>query len=80
MRSEVRIPPPPSRQPDEQGFRACTIANIHRVAGKADPTQDVRVKQLWRGILRSKGEAQRGKKPLLIGDLWKMVDALLWPA
>ena len=42
-------------------------------AGKADPTQDGRVKQLWRGILRSKGESQHGKKPLLIGDLRKIL-------
>ncbi len=56
--------------------RLTTISKLHRTAGKPDPTDDARVKQLWRGILRSKGEAQRGKKPLLIGDLRRMVDAL----
>ena len=56
--------------------RLTTVGKIHRTAGKPDPTDDPRVKQLWRGILRSKGEAQRGKKPLLVSDLRKIVDAL----
>src|SRR5262249_55372647 len=56
--------------------RLTTVVKIHRIAGKPDPTQDPKVKQLWRGILRSKGEAQRGKKPLLLTDLRKIVDAL----
>jgi integrase len=56
--------------------RLTTVSKIHRTAGKVDPRDDQRVKQLWRGILRSKGEAQRGKKPLLVDDLRKMVDAL----
>jgi integrase len=56
--------------------RLTTLSKIHRTAGKADPRDDQRVKQLWRGILRSKGEAQRGKKPLLIDDLRKMVEVL----
>src|SRR5262249_15395044 len=56
--------------------RLTTLSKIHRTAGKADPRDDQRVKQLWRGILRSKGEAQRSKKPLLIDDLRKMVEEL----
>ncbi|MFO0842340.1 MAG: site-specific integrase [Gemmataceae bacterium] len=56
--------------------RLTMVSKVHRISGKPDPTGDVRVKQLWRGILRSKGEAQRGKKPLLVGDLRRMVDAL----
>src|SRR5262249_27297609 len=56
--------------------RLTTVVKIHRIAGKPDPTQDPKVKQLWRGILRSKGETQRGKKPLLLTDLRKIVDAL----
>lgn len=56
--------------------RLTTISKLHRTAGKIDPCDDQRVKQLWRGILRSKGEAQRSKKPLLIDDLRKMVDEL----
>ncbi len=56
--------------------RLTTIGKLHRTAGKDDPTGDQRVKQVWRGILRSKGEAQRGKKPLLVDDLRRMMDAL----
>jgi integrase len=56
--------------------RLTTLSKIHRTAGKTDPREDQRVKQLWRGILRSKGEAQRGKKPLLVDDLRKIMDAL----
>lgn len=56
--------------------RLTTVGKIHKAAEKLDPTQDTKVKQLWRGILRSKGEAQRGKKPLLVADLRKMMDAL----
>jgi integrase len=56
--------------------RLTTISKLHRIAGKLDPTDDQHVKQLWRGILRSKGEAQRGKKPLLVGDLRRMVTSL----
>lgn len=56
--------------------RVTTVGKIHRTAGKPDPTEDARVKQLWRGILRSRGEAQRGKKPLLVSDLRKIIDAL----
>jgi integrase len=56
--------------------RMTTVGMLHRTAGKPDPTQDPKVKQLWRGVLRSKGEAQRGKKPLLVSDLRKIVDAL----
>ncbi len=56
--------------------RLTTVAKLHRTAGKADPTQDGRVKKLWRGILRSTGEDKRGKKPLLIGDLRRILDAL----
>jgi site-specific recombinase XerD len=56
--------------------RLTTISKIHGFAGKPDPTSDERVKRLWRGILRTKGEAPRGKKPLLVHDLRKMVAAL----
>jgi hypothetical protein len=56
--------------------RLTMVSKVHRISRNPDPTNDVRLKQLWRGILRSKGEAQRGKKPLLIQDLRRIVDAL----
>jgi site-specific recombinase XerD len=56
--------------------RLTMVSKVHRISGKPDPAADERVRQLWRGILRSKGEAQRGKKPLLLHDLRKMTEAL----
>jgi site-specific recombinase XerD len=56
--------------------RLSMISKVHQVSGKPDPTKSVQLKQLWRGILRSKSEAQRGKKPILVGDLRRMVESL----
>jgi integrase len=56
--------------------RLTMVSKVHRISGKPDPAADEHVRQLWRGILRSKGEAQRGKKPLLVHDLRKMMDKL----
>jgi integrase len=56
--------------------RLTTVSKIHGIAGKVDPTSDERVRRLWRGILRTKGEAPRGKKPLLVHDLRKMMESL----
>jgi site-specific recombinase XerD len=56
--------------------RLTMVSKVHRISGKPDPAADERVRQLWRGILRSKGEVQRGKKPLLVHDLRKMMDEL----
>jgi site-specific recombinase XerD len=56
--------------------RLTTVSKVHRITGKPDPTTDERVRQLWRGILRSNGVAQRGKKPLLVHDLRRMMEAL----
>ena len=56
--------------------RLSMVTKVHRVTGKPNPAADPRVKQLWRGILRTKGEAPRGKKPVLIGDLRRMMGSL----
>lgn len=56
--------------------RMMVIGKIHGIRGAADPTKDGRVRKTWQGLLRSKGEAQTRKAPLLIDDLRKMMEAM----
>lgn len=56
--------------------RLTVIGKIHGAAGKSNPVKDDRVRRLWQGILRDKGEAPSRKSPALIGDLRKMLKAL----
>jgi hypothetical protein len=56
--------------------RLPVVSKVHRAAGKPNPAVDPSVTQLWRGILRTNGEAPRGKKPLLIQHVRRMVDSL----
>ena len=43
---------------------------------RPNPTQDARVRKVWRGILRDKGEAVGRKRPTLINDIRKMMTTL----
>ena len=56
--------------------RLTVIGKLHKAWGKPNPVQDDRVRRVWRGILRDKGEAVSRKKPALIAEIRKMVAAL----
>ena len=56
--------------------RLMVIGKVHGIRGESNPADDERVRKTWRGILRTKGEAQSRKAPLLIDDLRKMMTAL----
>lgn len=55
--------------------RLMVIGKVHKIRGAPNPLDDERVRKTWRGILRTKGEAQSRKAPLLIDDLRKIVQA-----
>ncbi len=52
------------------------LGMVHKIREELNPTDDERVRKTWLGILRTKGEAQSCKAPLLIEDLRKMMTAL----
>ncbi|HLY20545.1 MAG TPA: site-specific integrase [Bryobacteraceae bacterium] len=58
--------------------RLTTINRAHRAAGQPSPAtmQNAVVSEVWKGIKRTKGTAQRGKKPLLTPDVRRMVAEL----
>lgn len=56
--------------------RLTTIGKVHRAWGKQNPVSDERVRRVWRGILRDKGEAPERKSPTLTSDIRKMVAEL----
>lgn len=56
--------------------RLTVIGLIHRMRGHENPVDDSRVKQTWRGILRSKVETEERKAPLLLKDLKEICEAL----
>jgi site-specific recombinase XerD len=58
--------------------RLTTINRAHQAAGLASPAtmQNAMVSEVWKGIKRKKGTAQRGKKPFLTPDLRRMIAKL----
>jgi len=56
--------------------RLTVIGIVHRMRGFQNPLEDSRVKQTWRGILRSKIESEERKAPLLLKDLRTIMEAL----
>lgn len=52
------------------------IGKVHKIRGVPNPKDDERVRRTWRGLLRTIGEAQTQKSPLLMDDLRKMMVAL----
>src|SRR5579871_1950034 len=58
--------------------RLTTINRAHQAAGHISPAtmQNVVVSEVWKGIKRKKGIAQRGKTPLLTPDIRRMVAQL----
>jgi integrase len=56
--------------------RLTVIGKVHKIRGEPNPGSDQGVRNTWRGLLRSKGEAQTRKAPLLIDDLRRMMQVL----
>jgi site-specific recombinase XerD len=56
--------------------RLTTIGKVHRLRGAINPTDDIRVRQTWKGIRRRKTDAVERKDPLLLNDLQRIADAL----
>jgi len=58
--------------------RITTINRAHQAAGQPSPAtmQNAVVSEVWKGIKRKKGIAQRGKKPLLTPDMRRIVAEL----
>jgi integrase len=56
--------------------RLTVIGIVHRMRGHPNPIEDSRVRQTWRGILRSKSNVEDRKAPLLLKDLKLIVAAL----
>jgi site-specific recombinase XerD len=58
--------------------RLTTINRAHQAAGQPSPAtmQNAVVSEVWKGIKRTKGIAQHGKKPLLTPDLRRMIAEL----
>jgi integrase len=53
--------------------RLTVIGKAHRAKRKDNPTKDERVKKVWRGILRTKGESVNRKRPTLLAELKQML-------
>jgi len=56
--------------------RLTVIGKVHKIRSEPNPVNDERVRKTWRGLLRTKGEAQTRKAPLLVEDLRKMMQSL----
>jgi integrase len=52
--------------------RLTIIGKVHRIKGVVNPLDDIRVKQTWRGILRTKTSAEERKAPILLKDLQRI--------
>ncbi len=57
-------------------FAAVAISRAHKLAGHASPTQYPLVSETRKGIRRKLGTAQDKKKPVMVEDLKKMLEAL----
>ena len=56
--------------------RLTVIGKLHKAWGKPNPVRDERVRRVWQGILRDKGEATERKSPTLTADIKKMLRAM----
>lgn len=52
------------------------IVAAHRLAGHPSPTEDAAVRLVWRGVRRKYGTPARGRAPLSVVDLARMVQGL----
>jgi len=56
--------------------RVTAIRKAHELSKHPSPTKDERVKSVIRGILRTKGEAQKHASPTLLKDIQRMMETL----
>lgn len=56
--------------------RLTVIGKVHKAFGKSNPVADPRVRRVWRGILRDKGQAVNRKSPALTADLKRILGNL----
>lgn len=55
------------------GRRLAAIVQMHSIAKQPDPTKGAEVKEVWRGIRRSKGVAQQGKAPAVLDTIRELL-------
>ena len=60
-------------KPSTISRRLASISIIHKSSGHSSPTADTRVQNVTRGIRRRLGTAQSEARPLVIGDLRRML-------
>jgi site-specific recombinase XerD len=53
--------------------RLSAISQAHQIAGAESPTKSAKVRLVMAGIRRTKGTAQKGKTPVLVDDLRRML-------
>jgi site-specific recombinase XerD len=56
--------------------RLTALRKAHELSKFPSPTKDEKVKMVVRGILRTKGEAQKHASPTLLKDIQKMMEAI----
>lgn len=56
--------------------RLVSLGEVHRNNRHVNPCEDPAVRAVWRGIRRSKGTSQEGKRPALTEDIREMVASL----
>src|ERR1017187_430931 len=56
--------------------RISAISQAHQIAGLETPTGSAKVRLVMAGIRRTKGTAQKGKTPILVDDLRRMLAGL----
>jgi site-specific recombinase XerD len=56
--------------------RISAISQAHQIAGIETPTGSAKVRLVMAGVRRTKGTAQTGKTPILVGDLRRMLAGL----
>ena len=53
-----------------------SISQAHKIAGHASPTRSPEVTEVYKGIRREKGTAQKRAKPLVLPDLKKVLSSI----
>jgi integrase len=65
-----------THKPSTMTRRISAISQAHQIAGMETPTGSAKVRLVMAGIRRTKGTAQKGKTPILVDDLRRMLAGL----
>ena len=65
-----------THKPSTLTRRISAISQAHQIAGLETPTGSAKVRLVMAGIRRTKGTAQKGKTPILVDDLRRMLAGL----